>query len=133
VVLVVPVPKDSSASTKSSPKKTEEELLARFRTLSSPSDFYSTDAHRDGVMTTSLSSIVASADKANQDRVQSLYALNMNQVVGSGNQMLNAVETNGSGNEKLNAAVETNDRSTAALFKIAKARSELNSSAHSTK
>jgi hypothetical protein len=83
-------------------------------------------------MTTSLSSIVSSAGKVNQDRVRSLYHLNTNQVVGSSNQALNAAETNSSGNEKSNA-VETNDRSTATLFKIAKARSELNSSAHSTK
>jgi hypothetical protein len=83
-------------------------------------------------MATNLSSIVASVDKVNKDKVRSLYDLNINQVIGSGNETMNSVETNGSGNETLDA-VETKDRSTAALFKIAKARSQTTSTAPATK
>jgi hypothetical protein len=44
--------KDSTAP--KSPKKSEKELVARFRAVSSPSDFYLTDASRDGVKATTM-------------------------------------------------------------------------------
>jgi hypothetical protein len=131
-----PSSKESSKDL-SVPKKSEEELLARFRTVSIPSDFYLTDANRDSAMTTSLSKIVANADKVNQDnglgygkektraaeakdtRVRSIEEVNTNQVLVSGNKTLKAVETS--------------DRSTASLFKIAKARSQPTSTAPATK
>jgi hypothetical protein len=115
--------KDSSA-----PKKSEEELLARFRAVSSPSDFYLTDSSRDGVMATNLSTRLANVDKVNPDnglgygkqrthaaeakdtRVRSIEEVNINQVLGSGTGELNADETN--------------DRSIAALLMIAKASSQ---------
>jgi hypothetical protein len=61
-----PSSKESSKDM-SVPKKSEAELLARFRTVSIPSDFYLTDASRDSVRTTSLSKIVGNVDKVNQD------------------------------------------------------------------
>jgi hypothetical protein len=108
------------------PASNKEELLALFRTVSSPSDFYMTDTNRAGVVATNWSTRI----KANVDKV------NQAKVLGYGKEKTRAAKTKDTrvrSIEEVNIyqmnAVETNDRSIATLIKIAKARSPPTSTA----
>jgi hypothetical protein len=110
------------------PKKSEEELLARFRTVSSPSNFYLTDGNRESVVTTSLSRIVGNVDEVKQNNGlgygrERRHTAETKDTSGRSIEVVNTNHVLASGNETLNTAVTT-DRSTVTLIKIAKARSQ---------
>jgi hypothetical protein len=122
-----PSSKESSKDL-SVPKKSEEELLARFRTVSSPSNFYLTDANRESVVTTSLSRIVGNVDEVKQNNglgygKERRHAAETKDTSGRSIEVANTNHVLASGNETFNTA-KTTDQSTATLIKIAKARSQ---------
>jgi hypothetical protein len=130
-------PRKPSSKDLSVPKKSEEELLARFRTVSSPSNFYLTDANRESVVTTSLSRIVGNVDEVKQNNglgygKERRHTAETKDTSGRSIEEINTNHVLVSGDETLDAA-ETNGLSTAALFKIAKARSQPPSTASAPK